>query len=232
MLAGLEFLDKARELEPSFAEAIAASAGAWFFLAFFGWRGENVNPWHRGGQDAKSAYALASDDYHTLGAMTLATGLAGDADEAERLARRMVELNPHGYLGFHVLGAVLAGAGRLEEAIEASTNAWKLGRHEPSRFDTASDLGYAHYLLGRHEAALAWGRESIGVVPDYLQSNLLLAAVYAQLERTNEGQRHVDVVLASRPNFSCAKQYTRWVYRRKQDRDRLTDGLIRAGLPE
>ncbi len=232
LLAGIEFFDSAKALDPTFAEAFAYSARAWFFLAFFGWRDDTVNPWHRGGEDAELAYALASDNYQTLGAMTLATGLAGDVDEAKRLAHRMVELNPLGYLGFHVLGAILAGEGRLDEAVEASTNAWRLGRHEPLRFDTASDLGYAHYLLGSYEAAVAWGRQSVDLVPDYLQSNMLLALAYAQLGRTEEGQRHVDNMLASRPGFSCAKQRTRWVYRREQDRDLLTDGLIKAGLPE
>jgi adenylate cyclase len=231
LLAGIEFFDRARELEPDFANAIASSAGAWFFLAFFGWRDETINPWHRGQQDAERAYALASDDYQTLGAMTLATGLAGKSDDAERFARRMIELNPHGYLGFHVLGAILAGIGTLDEAVEASTNAWRLGRHEPLRFDTASDIGYAHYLLGNYEAALAWGKQSIDLVPDYLQSNVLLAAVYAQLGRAAEAEKPIDVVLTSRPGFSCEKHRTRLVYRRTQDRDLIIDGLLKAGLP-
>jgi adenylate cyclase len=231
LLAGIEFFDRARELEPDFANAIASSAGAWFFLAFFGWRDETINPWDRGQQDAERAYALASDNYQTLGAMTLARGLAGKPDDAERFARRMIELNPHGYLGFHVLGALLAGIGSLDEAVEASTNAWRLGRHEPLRFDTASDIGYAHYLLGSYEAALAWGKQSIDLVPDYLQSNVLLAAVYAQLGRTADAERHIDVVLASRPGFSCEKHRTRLVYRRTQDRDLIIDGLLKAGLP-
>ncbi len=231
LLAGIEFFDRARELEPDFANAIASSAGAWFFLAFFGWRDETINPWHRGQQDAECAYALASDDYQTLGAMTLATGLAGKSDDAERFARRMIELNPHGYLGFHVLGAILAGIGTLDEAVEASTNAWRLGRHEPLRFDTASDIGYAHYLLGNYEAALAWGKQSIDLVPDYLQSNVLLAAVYAQLGRAAEAEKPIDVVLTSRPGFSCEKHRTRLVYRRTQDRDLIIDGLLKAGLP-
>jgi len=128
--------------------------------------------------------------------------------------------------------AVLAAMGRLEEAIDASTNAWRLGQHEPIRFDTASDLGYAHYLLGNDEAALEWGKQSTALVPEYLQANILLAATYAQLGRLSEGQRHVNSVLALRPDFSCAKHRTRLVYSRTEDRDRITEGLLIAGFSE
>ncbi len=144
----------------------------------------------------------------------------------------MIELNPHAPFGFHLLGANLAAGGELEEAISASSQAWRLGRYEPQRYDIASDLAYCHYLTENYEAAVTWGEQSLQLVDDYLQAHIVLAATYAQLDRPTEGQRHVEAVLRYRPGFSCMKHRSRLLYNRPRDLDHIVDGLLKAGLPE
>ncbi len=232
ILKGLRLYDKARELEPDLVAAVARSALAWFFLAWSGWRDEFINPWERGQTDARAAHQLDEDDYLALAAMALAEGVAGSWTDGLRYSRRMIDRDPYGVFGHHMLGNNLDRAGEHAEAIPPLTQAWRLGRHEPFRFDIANDLAHAHYMNGNYEPALAWGQQSLELNGEYLQVHLIMAATLAQLGRFEESQRHVAAVLDSRPNFSCARQRSRLAYSLEVDRDRMIEGLLKAGLPE
>ena len=144
----------------------------------------------------------------------------------------MIELNPHAANGYHWLGLGLAASGQPDASITPYTQAWRLGRHEPWRYDTANDLAYVHYLVGNYESAITWGQRSLERHDDYLQAHVVLAAAYAQLGRSTEGRQHVDAILATRPNFSTGKFRSRLVYTRQEDRDQIVNGLLKAGLPQ
>ena len=155
------------------------------------------------------------------------------ADETVRaVARRMIELNPHAPHGYAMLSGSLIVGGQLEDSIIASTTAWRLGRHEPARYDIANDLAWTHYLTGNYEAALAWGQQSLQLVDDYLQAHLVLAATHGQLGRSSEGQQHVTAILTALPDFGALKHRSQIAMVRDEDRDHFVDGLLKAGLPE
>jgi adenylate cyclase len=228
----IEFFERARAIEPDLVAAIAGSAGAWLLLAISGWRREGVNPWERGLVDAETAYRLAPDDYAALGSIAAATNVTGEPERGIAITRRMIELNPHASFGYHMLGANLNVAGRQEEAVSALTDAWRLGRHEPIRYDIANDLAYSHYMLHNYDAAVTWGQQAIRLHPRYLQSHLALAAALAQLNRLDEAHRHVAAVMRAQPDFSCARYRGRILYLNDDDRDHIVDGLHKAGLPD
>ena len=231
-LRSIELFDEARQLDPGLVLPVARSASAWGFLAFSGWRKEGVNPLERALADTEAAYRLDPNDYDALG-MKAATGLmTGNPADGVVHARRMIELNPHGSLGHHMLGVNLAGVGEIEEGITASTTAWRLGRHEWIRYDIASDLAYAHYLAGNYEAARTWGNQSLQLVPGYLQAHIALAAACGQLGRADEARRHADAVLEMRPGFRSSRYRSRIMYQRDEDRDHIVEGLQKAGLPD
>jgi adenylate cyclase len=229
---GLRLYDEARELEPGLVAAVARSSLAWFFLAWSGWRDEVINPWKRAQADAATAYRLDPSDYMALSAMALASGVAGSWEDGVKYGRRMIELDPYGMLGHQMLGNNLDKAGRHVEAVRSLTEAWRLGRHDPFRFDIANDLAHAHYMDRNYEPALAWGQQALELNDEFLQIHLVMAAILAQLGRTDDGRRHVRAVLEVRPNFSCAKHRSRLAYSLDDDRDQMIEGLVMAGLPE
>ena len=231
-LKAIEFFERARQLEPDFVAPIASAAGAWMFLAVAGWRDEQINPWERGLADAETAFRLDGDDYGALTSLSAARNLERKPEEGALYARQMIELNPHAGWGYHMLGAALMMSGEPEKAIPASTQGWRLGRHEPWHYDTASDLAWSHYLTGNYEAAATWGQQALQLVESYLQTHIVLAATYAELGRSEDMQAQVDAVLKYRPDFSCQKHRSRLLYVRAQDRDHIIDGLLKAGLPD
>jgi TolB-like protein len=230
LLGGIELFDQARTLEPNLAAPVAASALSWMTLYFHGWRTEGVNPFRRALVDAELAYQIDPDDYRVLNAVAWARCLVGRPSESKDLTARMIEMNPFGPFGHHLHGLSLCSLGEYSAAIESQTEAWRLGRHEPWRFDIASDLGYSHYLMGNYDAAIEWGEECLRLL-DFLQSHILLAAAFAQKDRFDAAKPHVEAILTARPEFSMAKWRSRIVYIREEDRNHLVDGLSKAGLP-
>jgi len=229
--AGLGILAEARAMDPEFAAPVAASALAWSALLFLGWRGEGTNVFSNMVADAEEAYRLDPTDYRALWALGFARMNSGRPAEGRDLARRMIDLNPNGAAGYHIHGFSLCSLGARESAIESQTTAWRLSRHEPWRFDSANDLAYSHYLSGSYEAAVEWGDLSVSLL-DWHQARIVLAAANAQLDRTEETQRHVESILAVRPDFSLDRLRPRISFVRGEDRDHIIDGLRRAGLPE
>jgi TolB-like protein/class 3 adenylate cyclase len=231
ILKGLRLFDEARELEPGLVGAVARSSLAWSFLAWSGWRDEQINPWQRAQEDAETAYQIDPDDYVVLSAMALSSGVGGRLADGVRYSRRMIDLNPYGMFGHQMLGNNLDKAGDHVEAVAALTEAWRLGSHEPFLFDVANDLAHAHYMEGNYEPALMWGEKALILKDDYLQIHLVMAAILAQLGRVEDGQQHVAAVLDVRPNFSCAQHRPRLAYSLEADRDQMIEGLVKAGLP-
>ena len=229
LLAGIELFTQARTIEPEFAPPIAGSALGWLTLYFLGWREDEINPFQRGVRDAETAHRLDPSNYRALTVMAMARCVEGRPEEGIALASQAIELNPFGGLGYHWLGLGYCILGDREKAIETQTEAWRLGRHEPWHFDTANDLAYSHYLAGNYEAAIEWGLECLRLL-EFLQSRIVLAAAYAELDRVNEAQPHVEAVVTARSDFSLDRFRSHIVYIKDEDRDHLVEGLMKAGL--
>ena len=59
-----------------------------------------------------------------------------------------------------------------------------------------------------------------------------LAACYARLERTAEAHEHVAELLRKRPDLGADHYVNRgFAYERREDREHLREGPIKAGLP-
>lgn len=227
----IDFYDRARALEPSFVAAISRSAGAWLTLWIYGWRNETINPVERAQDDLRLALSLEPDNHLALCIEGAFAGVDGRPEDGVAVTRRAIEINPHVSLGHHMLGTNLDKAGDQQGAIAALTEAWRLGTHEPLRYDIASDLGYAHSMSANDEAALQWGRQSLRLVDGFLQSRLLMAATCSRLGLDDEAAEHVGWILDARPDFSCDRFASRFGYRKIENRDRFVEGLRKAGLP-
>jgi hypothetical protein len=59
-----------------------------------------------------------------------------------------------------------------------------------------------------------------------------LAACYALTEQMNEAAMQVEEARCQAPDFSVRQFLTKEPFKRPADRDRLREGLLKAGLPE
>jgi tetratricopeptide (TPR) repeat protein len=122
--------------------------------------------------------------------------------------------------------------GRHGDAVPSYTDAWRLLRHHPWRWDTANDLAWTHFFLGNLEAAVEWGEQSVRLSGGYLQAHLATAASLAKVGRTAEATAQMQTALSLRPSLSRARVVARVAYRAPEDREALDEAWRIAGMPD
>jgi adenylate cyclase len=231
LLAAIEKYEEAHRRDPTLVRPVAEAAAVWATLFFGGWREGPAHPWDKTVEAGEMAYAIDPHDAGALTAMSWIRVQVGDLDEALGFADRAIAVNPFFSFGHHFRGLALSAMARHEEAIPSYTDAWRLGRHHPLRWDTANDLAWTHFFLGNPEASVEWGKQSIRM-SDYLQAHLATAASLAVLGRIDEARTHVESALAKRPNLRRGRVIERMTYRDPKDREAIDEAWRLAGLPD
>lgn len=156
---GIEYFQKAIDLDPNYALAFSGIAEAYGFLASStgGWAPSEAYP----KAEAAAMKALELDD--SLGEAHCSLGFSRllydwDFAEAERQFKRAIELSPNYPNSHDGYGFYLKAVGRHTEAIEECQRAQKLDPLSP--FAHVS-LGYAHYFARDYEKAIDECRKAL-----------------------------------------------------------------------
>jgi tetratricopeptide (TPR) repeat protein len=89
-------------------------------------------------------------------------------------------------------------------------------------------LGLAYYLKERYDDAIRTLERGLARKPDFAGTHIALAAAYAQSGRSEAAAREAATVLRLDPFFEVDSYGT--LFRNPADRDRIVDGLRKAGL--
>lgn len=217
--------EKAIAIDPRYAAAIVWLGLTYQYEATAGWtefgaaaldRAENL-----GHQALKLSPELA-EGYQLLAYIHLARG---DYDRAILEAKQAVEINPSDAYSHATLGYALMWIGDSNGAITAIESAKVF---DPTlQWDYLMPLGFAYYLVGRYEDAIAILEPIAGNGEDY-GPYAFLAAAYAELGRTAEAQRAAAEVKRLWPFFTIGAFVEQW--RDYRSRSMLRRGLFKAGL--
>jgi tetratricopeptide (TPR) repeat protein len=167
-----------------------------------------------------------------LGAVQIHTNrVAEGIAECERaLALDPNLANAHAGIG---IGKVFIG--RSEETETHINEALRISPRDTNADIWLAIAGIAQFSIGKDEEAVAWLRRAVETNRNYPAAHLYLAAALALLGRMNEAQAAVRAGLALNPAFTI--RY--WRSARPTDnptyltqRDRLFDGMRKAGVPE
>jgi len=85
---------------------------------------------------------------------------------------------------------------------------------------------------GQYEEAIEWAENGLIDNPDQLPPNLVLAASYSFLNRTEEAHKAAEEILRIDPNFSLEYYAKTIPYKRQETADKYVEALRKAGLPE
>ncbi|MEE8548431.1 MAG: rhodanese-like domain-containing protein, partial [Alphaproteobacteria bacterium] len=177
----------------------------------------------------------------------------GRHDEAIAQADRAIALAANDPVGYEALAIALIYAGRAEEGASVIGKAMRLDPHYPPEY--LYWLGLARFGLERFEKAAASLTRAAQGNPDDDRALLLLAAAYGHLGRGREAgsaleklgkllaqrrkrrdqslgkgvQLGVDVLLLGPYTL---KDVDLWHFKERADRERLREGLRKAGLPK
>ena len=90
---------------------------------------------------------------------------------------------------------------------------------------------FSHYLLRQYDASLSWAREALYLNPNHLQVLCVRAAALAQLGRTEEAAKAVEVLLTSFPGLNVERHLRNFRWKIPADTAHYRDGLLKAGVP-
>jgi eukaryotic-like serine/threonine-protein kinase len=175
---GIEYFQKAIDLDPNYALAFAGIAEAYGFLASStgGWSPREAYP----KAEAAAMKALELDD--TLGEAHCSLGFSRllydwNFAEAEREFKRAIELSPNYPNSHDGYGFYLKAVGRHAEAIEKCVQAQKLDPLSP--FAHVS-LGYAHYFARDYDKAIEECRRALEMDKNSTFAHRNLGLAYLQ----------------------------------------------------
>jgi tetratricopeptide (TPR) repeat protein len=116
-----------------------------------------------------------------------ASAFAGVPDwnwiEAERQARRGVELAPDGAAARLRLGGLLIRTGRFGEGMDEMERARKL---DPASSEVNDVLAFGYYWARRFDRAVAAHRRTLKADPSFVRAHLGLAFAYLQQDKADE----------------------------------------------
>ncbi len=241
--AAVSFFRRAIELDPTYSQAYTALASAYWKGWQNGWFKEvGAASLEEAQQEASAMLKLAMANGPTSDAYSLDAEMAMQAGESERaveLAQHSVAMAPSKSENQARLGRALAMAGRPSEALDHFEHAV---RRNPSG-QYLAQFGLARFSLGEYEKAAVLFERLLEEDPKRFGMAAPLAAAYGHLGREDEAQaalkRLTDGVQISRgatPGTNAQPRVSdivaQFAFRRPQDRERLAEGLRKAGLPE
>jgi adenylate cyclase len=223
--------ERAVALDGKFARAISALAGLHFVEARQGWGRSFEESLAKALELVNKALAL--DDSLAYAHMWIALYhlYTGEHDQALALGEKAVGLNPDGADVMGYMAMIQLCAGRHVEAHNTIQRA--LGLAPAATSNLLNFLGLARLLLGRPGEALPALGESLQATPDYLDTHVILAAVYGALGRDTDARGEMQEILRLEPEFNSDERVPRlFPFKDEKDLERMKELLRKAGLPE
>ena len=200
----LQMYEQAIKLDPNFA---AAHAGVAYICAMIHEIREHNPKWVERGE-AACRKALELDP-------TLAEALVARArlfysqrkhSEAIDLARNAILLRPDCDGVYNVLGRAYFASGRFEEAAELTEKAIEANGDDYNVYipftNALERLGRTEELSRYREMEMVVLERQLELVPEDVRARSLLAADYANLRRSDDAVRHLEMAIALRPGDS------------------------------
>jgi adenylate cyclase len=154
---------------------------------------------------------------------------SGRYDEGIAEAERGVELDPNSGQANFSLAQVLRYAGKSKEAIPVIRKALRLEPIPPDNY--VQQLALVYLQAGDCKEAIAACDKGLKRDPDHLVSRVIMSAVYGSCGREKEARKEATEVLRINPKFTVESFMGNTPYKNPSDRDRIAQGLRKAGLP-
>ena len=184
---------------------------------------------------ATEAVSLAPEHAIAHLNLGLVLGVTNRSVQAIAECERALTLDRNLVAAQAIIGQNKLFIGRGEETEAHVQEALRLSPRDPWVYTWLMIAGTALAVLGRAEEAISWLRRSVKSNRSYPLSRFILAAALANLGREEQARSEVKVALALDPRFTIASfRATAWsdnpVF--LAQRENITDGMRRAGVPE
>ncbi|MFO1328800.1 MAG: winged helix-turn-helix domain-containing protein [Rubrivivax sp.] len=225
----LQWLARAREHDPSHAQALGIEAWIRVFRAFQGW---DPMPQALPQAQALVAQALAHDNDQLW--PQLAQGMVAfatrDTALALRALRLAVQLHPYSVNAHGHLGIAHAFCGQPAEALACIARAMQLSPRDTYLSDFELYNAFALFAAARHDEALSFALQARRLRPGHAYPVVMAAACAGQVGDAALGRTLVEELRQLMPGVGTGFIDATAPFVREDDRARLVEGLRRAGL--
>jgi adenylate cyclase len=228
--ASISLFREAVALDPALSIAHAYLATILVQGAQFGWIKSTRELWAEAMKLAERSVRLDPRSSFAFAILAYVQAMHGNYEAALDAGKRAVEFNPYDMGARGVLGICYLMIGEHRQAIELLSTAAQRGNSDP-RYQWSAFNAFSHYLLGQYDAALSWVREAMYLNPSHLQVLALRAAALAQLGRTEEAAKAVEVLLSRFPELTVERHLRNFRWKKPDDTAHYRDGLLKAGVP-
>jgi adenylate cyclase len=158
----------------------------------------------------------------------MAASFEKDLERAKSEIDIALSLNPNFALAHNLRGSNRIYSGNPLEAIPEIEHGMRLDPALSSQF--LHFLGMAYLLAGKYEIAAAVLKQRIVLVPRTDFTRALLASALGHLGELEEARRVWGELKEINPNYAFVDHVGRLPFRRKEDVERIADGLRKARL--
>jgi adenylate cyclase len=219
---------KAIEADPNFAVARAGLGFAYMFDYQNRWSDDPDASLALARQYAEQAIEKDPKEPLAHAVAAVAATFRGDIERAQSEIRLALSLNPNLAMAYNIAGSIRMYKGEPLEAITLIERGMRL--------DPAGSMQYLHFLgmanllAGKYETAVALFKQRIALVPGTDFTRSALASALGHLGKIDEARRVWHELEEINPKYSFNEHLSRLPFRRKEDGERLAEGLRLAGL--
>jgi TolB-like protein len=237
----LTYFAKAVELDPDYGLAHAAMAGIYWNSAYEDWSAALGLGMQKAKELARNSAERALKHPTPLAHQVVSQIRIREWEHDDAIAEAELSLamNPNDADGNYALAEALIMAGRSHEVSDLLERARRLDPHSQDYYSYLH--GMAQFGLNRFEAAAASFERAIELNPDFWKADPsigwcrvceMLASIYGHLGRMNDAKEMIRNVREYWPGFSVNSASYWWPYKQLSDRERFSNGLRKAGLPD
>jgi adenylate cyclase len=219
-------LKNAIQLDPNYAAAYAGLAETYHIAVAMGWAESPTETLSRAEEMAKKALSIDGSEVRARIILGRIDIFHHRYEQAQAEMGRALAINPNDPGGLAGRGNVLMWLGQTDAAIDSLEQA--------ARIDPDLDaidrfaLSLAYYLKQRYDAAIDEAELNLRETTGANFSRIVLAAAYAQDDRTEDAARVVSVIGRTDPTFDPLEFGTKFL--NPVDLEHLRDGFRKAGL--
>ena len=219
-------LRNAIQLDPNYAAAYSALAETYHLDVTMGWAQSPAASLGQAGELANKALSLNNSEVRARIILGRIHILFQRYEQAKAEIDRAIAINPSDAHGLAGRGNILMWSGQTDAAIEALEAAQRIDP-ELNAIDRNA-LSLAYYLKRRYDVAIEQAQANLRQTEGAHFSHVVLAAAYAQQNRSEDAARVVVVLRRVDPTFDPLTFGSKFL--NPADLEHLRDGFRKAGL--
>jgi TolB-like protein/Flp pilus assembly protein TadD len=233
IMGALQCLDQALEIDPGYAQAMAASACYRGLLRFQGWTAFLDEPKSKGVQLAWDAVTQAPNDAHVLWMSGFAIWILGeDGARAQGLLRRSLAINQNSEIATSLAGWIEAANGDTAGARALFKKAILLNPSSPSPWIALAGMAFTEIVEGAYADAVGWAEQAVAQNHRFAMGLRCLAVALVKTGQTERARRAVGDILKIEPGATVESVGEGMSFVNGPVLRTFTEGLGEAGLPD